>query len=496
MDNELEKFFGEARKVALSAAEKQAFLAHLMKEENQLVRNEAEVCHNEHMTPQDDAFFSAVRAVRMQDEDKKASFASIAHFMNTHPVHIREVALESEVGQSPLTALFSLFSSFRLMPVLALAMIFVIGGGMTSVAAHSALPGDTLYPVKVHINESVRHALAVSAQSQAQLDTELAERRLEEAGALIAKGEVKAETQQYIAASIDSQLRKARAGIEELSTDDDIGVAADLSTQLASSLTAHQHAFAQLAAEHSGTMSVILGAFQQADEASAAAHAKVQAKLETRPKDIAKAAAERSIVAAKKQTEHMKQVINASTHLNADAKAALQLRLQQAEESIANAQTQLKIGAAVRALDIAAQANANAREGRVLESVQKYLKVSVKANGGNNGANVQVDIKGDAQPVVDVKGNGQTTVRINGKDVTSAVSGVAASSMQSREAARTSSSPNTDTSVSVTHDETTSDGSTHTSTTVESHTNVNVQGGGSVQIKQNAESNVNVQISN
>lgn len=64
----------------------------------------------------------------------------------------------------------------------ALALIVALLSSSTaSYAAEGALPGDTLYVVKIHINENVRRALAHTPEARAEVESELAARRLDEA---------------------------------------------------------------------------------------------------------------------------------------------------------------------------------------------------------------------------------------------------------------------------------------------------------------------------
>ena len=77
------------------------------------------------------------------------------------------------------------------MPIIIIVAL-LLGGGGTSFAAQSSLPGDVLYPVKIHVNEAVRSSLTFSTASKASLETELAEARLKETEELAAEGKMNA----------------------------------------------------------------------------------------------------------------------------------------------------------------------------------------------------------------------------------------------------------------------------------------------------------------
>ncbi len=62
---------------------------------------------------------------------------------------------------------------------LALLLLLIVGGG-TGVIAENALPGDVLYPVKIHVNENIESTLAFTPKSNAEVAIKQATKRLEE----------------------------------------------------------------------------------------------------------------------------------------------------------------------------------------------------------------------------------------------------------------------------------------------------------------------------
>lgn len=67
-------------------------------------------------------------------------------------------------------------------------LLLVAGSSTATFAAEKAAPGDALYAVKVHVNESVLTAFAGSGEAQARLHAKLAVRRVEEAEILQSRG--------------------------------------------------------------------------------------------------------------------------------------------------------------------------------------------------------------------------------------------------------------------------------------------------------------------
>src|SRR3989344_5959660 len=79
-------------------------------------------------------------------------------------------------------------SSLKPMPIF-IVLALLLGGGVTF-GAERALPGDALYPVKIHINEQVRGFAIVTSEGRANWESNVASRRLEEAEKLAAQSKL------------------------------------------------------------------------------------------------------------------------------------------------------------------------------------------------------------------------------------------------------------------------------------------------------------------
>ena len=79
-------------------------------------------------------------------------------------------------------------SNFKL-SYLAIPVILIMGAGI-SFAAENSLPGNFLYPVKIHVNEPIESALSISPKSKIDLNSHLAQTRLKEAEQLLSQGKL------------------------------------------------------------------------------------------------------------------------------------------------------------------------------------------------------------------------------------------------------------------------------------------------------------------
>lgn len=101
-------------------------------------------------------------------------------------------------------------------PALAGMCMVVLSFGTVSSAAERALPGDILYAIKVGINEKIRTVFASTPEARAVVETQLAERRLEEATSLAAQGKLTPEAKTQVQASFEEHSEKAVLSIREL----------------------------------------------------------------------------------------------------------------------------------------------------------------------------------------------------------------------------------------------------------------------------------------
>lgn len=114
-------------------------------------------------------------------------------------------------------------------------LIALLMSGSVSYAAEGTAPGDTLYPVKIHVNENVRGALALSDTAKAKLEVELADRRLSEAEQL--ESEHRLDATSTLELKTEFEQHRSRAGehlrkVEDRNSDDAAAISLDFDTRL------------------------------------------------------------------------------------------------------------------------------------------------------------------------------------------------------------------------------------------------------------------------
>lgn len=175
-----------------------------------------------------------VREMQLTAKEKTDLGRNLSGFIASHPVRIAP-----HVRQGYQSWLFLITKPMFAAIVLSIAM--VMGGGV-SYAAENSLPGDTLYPVKIHVNEEVRSALAVSTKKQAEVETVLAERRLEEAEQLAARGRLNATVEAALENKFRQHAENARGHIDQLEAED----SEDIDARFEAMVRAHNQAVMSL----------------------------------------------------------------------------------------------------------------------------------------------------------------------------------------------------------------------------------------------------------
>lgn len=199
------------------------------------------------MTDDIKKLFKDLKPESLSDYERSVSRESLKLFMKEHPA-------EAPFGVRASDYFRSRFSSvqathfMRLHPV-ALSLILVLGAGVgTSYAAEGAVPGEPLYPVKIHVNESVQAALAVSDEAKIDWSIKQVNRRLDEAEKLAYRGELTDDKRADIEARIEKSSENFDTAVLSLADTPDPAVVASAAADFETSLSNRERAFEKIAA--------------------------------------------------------------------------------------------------------------------------------------------------------------------------------------------------------------------------------------------------------
>lgn len=317
----------------------------------------------------------------MRPEEKAKLREQLRVLMQERPPYAKVPAFVSSAqffGKKTLSsaAVFTWMRSARFIPAL-LAVLLVMSGGV-SYAATGTIPGDSLYPVKVKVNERIKTALAFSPAAKARVAVELAEERLKEAEILAVQGKLgialqKDLTDRFIAKTEAAQTAAAEADARAEGT-----VAVEVRADLETMLDAHERVLDRLARAYpkrARSIVALAGDVSLRKQTVAKERAQSEEIFAQAGSDVAiKAAAlGRSRAAQNKITEVEKFLTLKASSSDSEARTEVASHISQAKDSFAAAQVQLEAGSSSEAFTLFGAAHRAAREAKVLLDVSKKL---------------------------------------------------------------------------------------------------------------------------
>lgn len=341
-------------------------------------------------------FIKRAKRITLSPDEKKKMRESLILFIERHPVR-EEVDSRLQLQKG------SFLNQLRLKPMPVFAVIAVITlmvGGGTSLAAESALPGDTLYPVKVSVNEEVWGAFAISDEAKARLAANLAERRLQEATTLAAEGKLTAEAQAEIESRFNTHVEKFEAKANKLAAKGKANAAAELSSNLETSLKVHSRILdsfefeaeteAEAEADADADTRVKVRPLTTAIKVGIGTIEKTRANAETKVSAGAlsdvEAAAEGKLKAATNKIAEARGAIERTrglVHASATAEAEATLKL--AEEAMTEGKAELEADKFAEAFISFDRAHRLAQEAHLLINAAQKFKVDLRGDSGKYG---------------------------------------------------------------------------------------------------------------
>ncbi len=226
MKNE-DAFFGAAKKLCLTPEEKADVLGKL----RNAVRNAPDTRHQ--FTMDEHTFLQTAKAIALTPRER---------------VTIRE-SLLARMGTAAVQSWWlSPFKSFT--TVTASVLIVSIAGAGVSYAAEAAMPGDLLYPVKMHVNENLEARIARTPKARAAVATKHAEKRLKEAEMLAQKSALDPKKEAMLASEVERNVRTVQTEVSALMDENDMENAGTISMGLEATLHAHAKFLAKLNENH------------------------------------------------------------------------------------------------------------------------------------------------------------------------------------------------------------------------------------------------------
>jgi len=309
-------------------------------------------------------FFKLMRMVRLEKGEKNAVRDNLVFFMNRNPV------ISDQFGRQVLYRSNSLFSLYKLnfstMPLLIILALFV--GGGASFAAEGSIPGDILYPVKVNVNEKVGSWVRLSDEAEARWNVRLVEERLIEAEELAANGKLDADARVRLEANFERHANKVESRISALS-DADAKAAADIVSNLKTSLSAHDRILLNIGVSLDGQTETEINLFLakiRKEKRDAENTQKSEEREAVAQADVESAARGRMNAAENKIDEVEKYINKNSKRLSAAGVVSANTRLTLAKTTLAQGKVKLDAKAYAEAFVLFGKAHGVAQEAKLL----------------------------------------------------------------------------------------------------------------------------------
>ena len=327
-------------------------------------------------------FIKKAKHILLSKEEKASMRARLEQFANSRAVREgAESRLPSTENQkSILTTLLKL----KTMPILAVLVALTLAGGGVSAAAEASLPGDLLYSVKVKGTEEVRAFIALSSEAKAEWEARRAERRLEEAEQLAARGEISAEAKVQIEENFKAHAERVNARIAEFNEKNDFEAMANVSSRFETSLDAHERILERLAMDKM-KVRIEVSELKKKTRETADRFMKhredAEKKLKEEKGERVEEAAKGKMKAAENKIEEVEKFISrVEERLGAASTTEANAKLETAEEVFAEGEVKFEAGAYGEAFNLFQKALRIAEEAKLVLNADLQLKIDLRSD--------------------------------------------------------------------------------------------------------------------
>lgn len=354
------------------------------------------------MFNRDLALLKRLRTLRLSASRKADIRHELKTFMDAHPV--RDAATMRQLTQmrTPISYSFAQHP----MPILILLAVLLVGGG-TAAAAEGSLPGDALYSVKIGVNEKVRTAFAAGAEAKADVEADLAERRLSESERLFARGRLSEEVRVRLEERFDAHVNRVEHRIAKLEAEGKTEAAVELSSRLDAAIQAHDaiieellaHASAQAEPAHVAALFTLSNRLEARAEDSAKLRKRIELKLEHENGANVEAAAQGRLQAAANKVVEVRAFLNRmESSIEAEAKVKAETQLRHADELMVQGKATFEAKQFAEAFLSFGAAHEAARDAQRFIIANRELRIEPNINNRDEAnVNAETEIRAEAK---------------------------------------------------------------------------------------------------
>lgn len=327
-----------------------------------------------------DSFFKNLKNTKLTNKERVDGLQNLRMFMKDHPV--RPDVAGRLVYHKSRFSLQELWKNKSMKTKLAVSLIgIMVASSGVSYAAEASVPGDLLYPVKINVNENVRAAASLSAESKAEWATKQVERRLEEAETLAAQGKLDSSARETIEAHIESHTENIEKNTHNEDSDAAIQAKAEIHSQLESSLQTHEGILNKIASESTSTKDQItpfLAAIKTKAEAAQTVRVKAEEHFSEKNGPNVEIAAKSKLSVAENAVAKSKNALAAGQNsIDAGVETAAESKIKAAENTISEGKIKLQAQVFGDAFILFQKAQRFADEARLIINAGARLQIKL-----------------------------------------------------------------------------------------------------------------------
>jgi hypothetical protein len=144
-------------------------------------------------------FLKKLESITMSTAERARLRDNLEHYADMH-AFVTPVSTPSPFFAFMEAKRFPLYAS--------MVTVLIMSGGVMTLAAEGSAPGDSLYGIKINVNEPVMTVLSPSSEGQARIAARLATRRADEVVTLASSGRLTEEKRAYLDDAFTKQINK------------------------------------------------------------------------------------------------------------------------------------------------------------------------------------------------------------------------------------------------------------------------------------------------
>lgn len=173
--------------------------------------------------------------------------------------HIQKTPVPSKWYSSKVLQSWFVFNPLYAIPIV--LVLLVMAGGGTGIVAQKSLPGDALYPFKIHLNENIESMAAVTTEADAEVELMQATRRLEEVEDLKVQGNLSPQAVSEVKDNFSNKVNSLNKNLEKIEKRGNTRASSEINQKFKNKITEHYKAFLEVS-KNSTTTSPFIEIFK------------------------------------------------------------------------------------------------------------------------------------------------------------------------------------------------------------------------------------------